>query len=320
MRRYGNRKRVTMTGGAGFLGSHLCERLLDRGEDVLCIDNFYTGIKDNVAHLLGKPHFELMRHDVTFPLYEEVDEIYNLAYPASPAHYQYGPVQTTKTSVYGAINTLGPAKRLRARILQANTNEVCGDPQVHPHNEDCWGHVIPIGIKSCYDEGKRCAKTLFFDHHRQHKLRINVERIFNPHGPRMHPNSGRAVSNFIFQALRGEPITIDGDGSQTQSFCFEDDLVEGLIRLMETPDEFTGPVNIGNPGELTIAQLANRIKNCTSSMAEIVFKPLPVDDPMQRQPELTSAKAHLAWEPAVKLDEGLKKTISCFAGRLELSF
>ena len=319
MRKYGNRKRVMVTGGAGFLGSHLCERLLDSGEDVLCVDNFYTGTKDNVAHLLDNPHFELMRHDVTFPLYVEVDEIYNLACPASPVHYQYDPVQTTKTSVHGAINMLGLAKRLKARILQASTSEVYGDPQVHPQKEDYWGHVNPIGIRSCYDEGKRCAETLFFDYHRQHKLRIKVARIFNTYGPRMHPNDGRVVSNFIVQALKGEPITIYGDGSQTRSFCYVDDLVGGLIRLMETPDEFTGPVNIGNPGEFTIAQLANRVKELTASRSEIIYKPLPGDDPLQRQPELTLARAHLAWNPAVKLDEGLGKTIAYFADRLGLS-
>lgn len=319
MRKYGNRKRVMVTGGAGFLGSHLCERLLDSGEDVLCVDNFYTGTKDNVAHLLDNPHFELMRHDVTFPLYVEVDEIYNLACPASPVHYQYDPVQTTKTSVHGAINMLGLAKRLKARILQASTSEVYGDPQVHPQKEDYWGHVNPIGIRSCYDEGKRCAETLFFDYHRQHKLRIKVARIFNTYGPRMHPNDGRVVSNFIVQALKGEPITIYGDGSQTRSFCYVDDLVGGLIRLMETPDEFTGPVNIGNPGEFTIAQLANRVKELTASKSEIIYKPLPGDDPLQRQPELTLARAHLAWNPAVKLDEGLGKTIAYFADRLGLS-
>ena len=319
MWKYGNRKRVMVTGGAGFLGSHLCERLLDSGEDVLCVDNFYTGTKDNVAHLLDNPHFELMRHDVTFPLYVEVDEIYNLACPASPVHYQYDPVQTTKTSVHGAINMLGLAKRLKARILQASTSEVYGDPQVHPQKEDYWGHVNPIGIRSCYDEGKRCAETLFFDYHRQHKLRIKVARIFNTYGPRMHPNDGRVVSNFIVQALKGEPITIYGDGSQTRSFCYVDDLVGGLIRLMETPDEFTGPVNIGNPGEFTIAQLANRVKELTASRSEIIYKPLPGDDPLQRQPELTLARAHLAWNPAVKLDAGLAKTIAYFADRLGLS-
>jgi len=318
MRKYGNRKRVMVTGGAGFLGSHLCERLLARGEDVLCIDNFYTGAKDNVAHLLGNPHFELMRHDVTFPLYVEVDEIYNLACPASPVHYQYDPVQTTKTSVHGAINMLGLAKRLKAKILQASTSEVYGDPQVHPQREDYWGHVNPIGIRSCYDEGKRCAETLFFDYHRQHKLRIKVARIFNTYGPRMHPNDGRVVSNFIVQALKGEPITLYGNGSQTRSFCYVDDLIGGLIRLMDTPDEFTGPVNIGNPVEFTIAQLAHLVKDYTGSASEITFKPLPGDDPLQRQPDLTLARSRLEWEPTVKLEEGLKRTIAYFSGHLGL--
>jgi len=318
MRKYGNRKRVMVTGGAGFLGSHLCERLLARGEDVLCIDNFYTGAKDNVAHLMGNPRFELMRHDVTFPLYVEVDEIYNLACPASPVHYQYDPVQTTKTSVHGAINMLGLAKRLKAKILQASTSEVYGDPKVHPQREDYWGHVNPIGIRSCYDEGKRCAETLFFDYHRQHQLRIKVARIFNTYGPRMHPNDGRVVSNFIVQALKGEPITLYGDGAQTRSFCYVDDLIEGLIRLMDTPDGFTGPVNIGNPVEFTIAQLAHLVKEFTASKSEITFKPLPGDDPLQRQPDLTLARAHLGWEPTIKLEEGLKKTIAYFSGHLGL--
>ncbi len=313
MRDYNKSRRVMVTGGAGFLGSHLCERLLGLGNDVLCVDNFYTGTKDNVAHLLPNPKFELMRHDVTFPLYVEVDEIYNLACPASPVHYQFDPVQTTKTSVHGAINMLGLAKRLKAKILQASTSEVYGDPQVHPQPEGYWGHVNPIGIRSCYDEGKRCAETLFFDYHRQHQLRIKVARIFNTYGPRMHPNDGRVVSNFIVQALRGEPITVYGDGSQTRSFCYVDDLVTGLIALMGTEDSFTGPVNIGNPGEFTILQLAEKAIALTGSRSQIVRKPLPSDDPLQRQPDLTLARAKLGWEPRVALDEGLKLTAAYFA-------
>jgi UDP-glucuronate decarboxylase len=316
MRSYGTIKRVMVTGGAGFLGSHLCERLIEAGHDVLCVDNFYTGTKDNVAHLLGHPHFELMRHDVTFPLYVEVDEIYNLACPASPIHYQFDPVQTTKTSVHGAINMLGLAKRLKAKILQASTSEVYGDPQVHPQREDYWGHVNPIGLRSCYDEGKRCAETLFFDYHRQHKLRIKVARIFNTYGPRMHPNDGRVVSNFIVQALRGEPITVYGEGTQTRSFCYVDDLVGGLIRLMDTADDFTGPVNIGNPGEFTIMELARKVIAMTGSSSEIVRKPLPSDDPLQRQPDLTLARAKLGWEPSTPLDAGLAKTIDYFRSLL----
>ncbi len=305
-----------VTGGAGFLGSHLCDRLLEAGDDVLCVDNFFTGTKDNVRHLLGHPRFELMRHDVTFPLYVEVDEIYNLACPASPVHYQHDPVQTTKTSVHGAINMLGLAKRVKAKILQASTSEVYGDPQVHPQPETYWGHVNPIGIRSCYDEGKRCAETLFFDYHRQNKLRIKVARIFNTYGPRMHPNDGRVVSNFIVQALKGEPITIYGDGSQTRSFCYVDDLIDGLMRLMATPDDFTGPVNIGNPGEFTIRQLAEKVIAMTGSASPLVKKPLPSDDPLQRQPDLTLARRHLAWEPRTALDAGLRKTIDYFAGQL----
>jgi UDP-glucuronate decarboxylase len=312
MRVYGSTKRVMVTGGAGFLGSHLCERLVERGDDVLCVDNFYTGSKDNVAHLFGHPRFELLRHDVTFPLYIEVDEIYNLACPASPVHYQHDPVQTTKTSVHGAINLLGLAKRLKAKILQASTSEVYGDPQVHPQTESYWGHVNPIGMRSCYDEGKRCAETLFFDYHRQHKLRIKVARIFNTYGPRMHPNDGRVVSNFIVQALRGEPITLYGDGLQTRSFCYVDDLVDGLIRLMDTDDSFTGPVNIGNPGEFTIRQLAEQVIELTGSKSTLVHKPLPSDDPMQRQPDLTLARKHLGWEPSTALQQGLVKTIAYF--------
>ena len=312
MRVYGSTKRVMVTGGAGFLGSHLCERLVERGDDVLCVDNFYTGSKDNVAHLFGHPRFELLRHDVTFPLYIEVDEIYNLACPASPVHYQHDPVQTTKTSVHGAINLLGLAKRLKAKILQASTSEVYGDPQVHPQTESYWGHVNPIGMRSCYDEGKRCAETLFFDYHRQHKLRIKVARIFNTYGPRMHPNDGRVVSNFIVQALRGEPITLYGDGLQTRSFCYVDDLVDGLMRLMDTDDSFTGPVNIGNPGEFTIRQLAEQVIELTGSKSTLVHKPLPSDDPMQRQPDLTLARKHLNWEPSTALQQGLVKTIGYF--------
>ncbi len=306
-------KRVLVTGGAGFLGSHLCEVLLNKGHDVLCIDNYFTGRRANVAHLLDNPRFEVMRHDVTFPLYVEVDEIYNLACPASPIHYQHDPVQTTKTSVHGAINMLGLAKRLRAKILQASTSEVYGDPSVHPQTEDYWGNVNPIGFRSCYDEGKRCAETLFFDYRRQHDLRIKVARIFNTYGPRMHPQDGRVVSNFIVQALDGEPITIFGKGDQTRSFCFVSDLVDGLVRLMETPDDFTGPVNIGNPVEMTILQLAEKILELTGSKSELVFNPLPHDDPVQRRPDITMARQHLGWEPAVKLDDGLKATVAYFS-------
>jgi UDP-glucuronate decarboxylase len=313
MRNYNSRKRVLVTGGAGFLGSHLCERLVGEGNDVLCVDNFFTGTKDNIAHLLPSPNFELIRHDVTFPLYVEVDEIYNLACPASPIHYQHDPVQTTKTSVHGAINMLGLAKRVGAKILQASTSEVYGDPRVHPQTEDYWGHVNPIGIRSCYDEGKRCAETLFFDYHRQNKLRIKVARIFNTYGPRMHPSDGRVVSNFIVQALKGEPITVYGDGSQTRSFCYVDDLVEGLIRLMSTPDEVTGPVNIGNPNEFTILQLAQKVIAMTGSRSEIVFKPLPGDDPVQRQPDIALARKILQWAPATELDDGLRNAIGYFA-------
>jgi UDP-glucuronate decarboxylase len=316
MRNYGTARRVMVTGGAGFLGSHLCERLLERGDDVLCVDNFYTGTKDNVAHLLNHPRFELMRHDVTFPLYVEVDEIYNLACPASPVHYQHDPVQTTKTSVHGAINMLGLAKRLKAKILQASTSEVYGDPQVHPQPEGYWGHVNPIGIRSCYDEGKRCAETLFFDYHRQHKLRIKVARIFNTYGPRMHPNDGRVVSNFIVQALKGEPISVYGEGAQTRSFCYVDDLVGGLIALMDSDDGFTGPVNLGNPGEFTILQLAQKVIELTGSKSTIVRQPLPSDDPLQRKPDLTLATKALGWGPRTDLNEGLGKTIAYFAARL----
>jgi UDP-glucuronate decarboxylase len=315
------RKRILVTGGAGFLGSHLCERLIAEGHDVLCVDNFFTGSKDNILGLLGDPHFELMRHDVTFPLYVEVDEIYNLACPASPVHYQYDPVQTTKTSVHGAINMLGLAKRVRARIFQASTSEVYGDPQIHPQTEDYWGHVNPIGFRSCYDEGKRCAETLFFDYRRQHGLQIKVGRIFNTYGPRMHPNDGRVVSNFIMQALRNEPITIYGDGAQTRSFCYVDDLVEAFVRLMATDDEVTGPLNLGNPGEFTIRQLAEQIIDLTNSSSTLVQEPLPPDDPRQRQPDITEARRLLDWEPRTALREGLEATIEYFdslikAGRI----
>jgi UDP-glucuronate decarboxylase len=305
-------KRILVTGGAGFLGSHLCDRLIEQGHDVLCVDNFFTGSKRNVAHLTDHPRFELMRHDVTFPLYVEVDEIYNLACPASPVHYQHDPVQTTKTSVHGAINMLGLAKRVRAKILQASTSEVYGDPEVHPQPESYWGKVNPIGIRSCYDEGKRCAETLFFDYWRQHQLRIKVVRIFNTYGPRMHPNDGRVVSNFIVQALKGEPITIYGDGQQTRSFCFADDLIEAMMRTMNTGDDFTGPVNIGNPGEFTMLELAKVILDVTGSKSELKFLPLPSDDPKQRQPDISLAKSALGWEPKVRLREGIEKTVAYF--------
>lgn len=307
-----DRKRVLVTGGAGFLGSHLCERLLSEGSDVLCVDNFYSGTKDNIAHLLDDRHFELMRHDVTFPLYVEVDEIYNLACPASPIHYQWDPVQTTKTSVHGAINVLGLAKRIKAKIFQASTSEVYGDPEIHPQREEYWGHVNPIGMRSCYDEGKRCAETLFFDYHRQHQLQIKVARIFNTYGPRMHPNDGRVVSNFIVQALKKEAITIYGNGSQTRSFCFVEDMIEAFVRLMASEDGFTGPVNLGNPDEFTILELAEQVKRLTGSPSEIVFKPLPSDDPVQRQPDITLARKALDWAPSVRLEEGLVRTIEYF--------
>lgn len=305
-------KRVLVTGGAGFLGSHLCERLIERGDDVLCVDNFYTGNKDNIRHLMGHTHFEVMRHDVTFPLYVEVDEIYNLACPASPVHYQNDPVQTTKTSVHGAINMLGLAKRVKAKILQASTSEVYGDPAVHPQQESYWGKVNPIGIRSCYDEGKRCAETLFFDYWRQHDLRIKVVRIFNTYGPRMHPDDGRVVSNFIVQALNNQDITIYGNGNQTRSFCYVDDLVEAMIRMMDSQDDFTGPVNIGNPGEFTIRELAERIISLTGSSSSLISHPLPADDPKQRQPDISLARERLEWQPNVQLEEGLKKTIAYF--------
>lgn len=309
-------KRVLVTGGAGFLGSHLCDRLIAAGNDVLCVDNFYTGSKNNVQHLLGHPHFEMMRHDVTFPLYVEVDQIYNLACPASPIHYQLDPVQTTKTIVHGAINMLGLAKRVKARILQASTSEVYGDPEEHPQPEEYWGRVNPIGIRSCYDEGKRCAETLFFDYWRQHKMEIKVMRIFNTYGPRMHPNDGRVVSNFIVQAIKGEPITIYGDGTQTRSFCYVDDEIEGMIRLMASPTNFTGPVNIGNPSEFTMIELADIVLRLVGGSSKITFKPLPQDDPKQRQPDITLAKSKLNWQPTVGLEDGLKETISYFRMRL----
>lgn len=306
------RKRILVTGGAGFIGSHLCERLLADGHDVLCVDNFFTGAKQNIAHLLGDPYFELLRHDVTFPLHVEVDEIYNLACPASPVHYQFDPVQTTKTSVHGAINMLGLAKRLKARILQASTSEVYGDPSVHPQREDYWGNVNPIGPRSCYDEGKRCAETLFFDYRRQYALPIKVARIFNTYGPRMHPNDGRVVSNFIVQALRGEPITLYGDGKQTRSFCYVDDLVSGLLRLMDTPPEFTGPVNLGNPAEFSMVELAEAVCRLTGSRSPLVMKPLPEDDPKQRCPDVTLAREALGWQAGTALEDGLKPTIAYF--------
>jgi UDP-glucuronate decarboxylase len=305
-------KKVLVTGGAGFLGSHLCDRLLARGEDVLCVDNFFTGTKRNVAHLLQEPRFELMRHDVTFPLYVEVDRIFNLACPASPIHYQFDPVQTTKTSVHGAINMLGLAKRVRARILQASTSEVYGDPEVHPQTEDYWGRVNCIGSRSCYDEGKRCAETLFFDYQRQHGLDIKVIRIFNTYGPRMHPNDGRVVSNFIVQALRGEDVTIYGDGSQTRSFCYVDDLIEGILRMMDSEKGFHGPINLGNPGEFTILELAEKVLRLTESTSRLVRKPLPQDDPKQRKPNVALAKTRLDWQPKVQLEDGLKETIAYF--------
>ncbi len=313
------RKRILVTGGAGFLGSHLCQRLLERGDDVICVDNFYTGTKDNILGLLSNPHFELIRHDVTFPLYVEVDEIYNLACPASPIHYQHDPVQTTKTSVHGAINMLGLAKRVNAKILQASTSEVYGDPKVHPQTEDYWGHVNPIGTRACYDEGKRCAETLFFDYHRQHQLRIKVARIFNTYGPHMHPNDGRVVSNFIVQALQDLPLTIYGDGSQTRSFCYVNDLIDAMVALMDTTDEVTGPINTGNPVAFTIKELAETVIAMTGSKSELIFEDLPADDPTQRQPDITLAKKILGWEPKIQLEEGLEKTIPYFAGIVGLT-
>ncbi|HAZ60035.1 MAG TPA: NAD-dependent dehydratase [Gammaproteobacteria bacterium] len=311
-------KAVMVTGGAGFLGSHLCDRLVERGEDVLCVDNLYTGNRDNIRHLLGSNRFEFMRHDVTFPLYVEVARIFNLACPASPVHYQRDPVQTTKTSVHGAINTLGLAKRLRARILQASTSEVYGDPTVHPQPEGYWGNVNPVGIRSCYDEGKRCAETLFFDYWRQHRLEIKVMRIFNTYGPRMHPSDGRVVSNFIVQALKGEDITIFGDGQQTRSFCYVDDLIEGMLRLMDSRPDFTGPVNIGNPKEFTMLELAEQVLAKVGGPSQLCFRPLPSDDPKQRQPDITLAKDELGWEPRVSLEDGLDPTIHYFRQLLAL--
>jgi UDP-glucuronate decarboxylase len=309
-------KRILVTGGAGFLGSHLCDRLLADGNDVICVDNFFTGTKLNVAHLRDHPRFELMRHDVTFPLYVEVDEIYNLACPASPIHYQHDPVQTTKTSVHGAINMLGLAKRVKAKILQASTSEVYGDPELHPQTEAYWGRVNPVGRRSCYDEGKRCAETLFFDYWRQHRLRVKVVRIFNTYGPRMHPDDGRVVSNFIVQALKGDDITIYGDGRQTRSFCYVDDLIEAMIRAMNTADDVTGPINLGNPREFTILELANQVIELTGSRSKLIFKPLPADDPRQRQPDITLAKKLLGWAPRIELGEGLENTVRYFKAQL----
>jgi UDP-glucuronate decarboxylase len=305
---------VLVTGGAGFLGSHLCDRLIEKGHEVLCVDNLFTGSRQNVTHLMGHPQFEFMRHDVTFPLYVEVDQIYNLACPASPIHYQYDPVQTTKTSVHGAINMLGLAKRVKARILQASTSEVYGDPEIHPQTESYWGRVNPIGPRSCYDEGKRCAETLFFDYYRQHRLDIKVVRIFNTYGPRMHPNDGRVVSNFVVQALQGRDITIYGDGQQTRSFCYVDDLIDGLLLMMESGSDFVGPVNIGNPEEFTMLELAEIVLRLTNSHSKILFKPLPMDDPKQRQPDITLARKSLGWKPKVSLQDGLKETIHYFRG------
>jgi len=305
-------KRILVTGGAGFLGSHLCERLLNEGHEVLCVDNFYTGRRVNIAHLISNPYFEIIRHDICFPLYVEVDEIYNLACPASPIHYQFDPVQTTKTSVHGSINMLGLAKRVKAKILQASTSEVYGDPTIHPQPETYWGNVNPTGFRSCYDEGKRCAETLFFDYHRQHNLKIKVARIFNTYGPWMHPNDGRVVSNFIMQALKGEDITVFGDGSQTRSFCYVYDMIDGLIKLMNSSDDFTGPVNLGNPNEFSIFELAQKVINMIGSKSKVIFEPLPLDDPRQRQPDITLAKERLNWNPTISLDEGLKKTIEYF--------
>lgn len=313
-------KRILVTGGAGFLGSHLCERLLAQGHEVLCVDNFFTGNKANISHLMSRPRFELIRHDITFPLYVEVDAIYNLACPASPIHYQFDPVQTTKASVHGAINMLGLAKRVKAKILQASTSEVYGDPEVHPQHEGYWGRVNPIGLRSCYDEGKRCAETLFFDYWRQHGLQIKVLRIFNTYGPRMHPNDGRVISNFIVQALKGEEITVYGDGKQTRSFCYVDDLIEAILRAMDTPDEFTGPVNIGNPVEFSMIELAELVRKLTGSNSKLIFKPLPSDDPRQRRPDISLAKRVLAWSPTTELEQGLEQTIRYFKDRAEMTY
>jgi len=312
MKNYGLNKRILVTGGGGFLGSHLCEKLLGQGHEVICVDNFYTGSRANIAHLVSNPLFEILRHDICFPLYVEVDEIYNLACPASPIHYQFDPVQTTKTSVHGAINMLGLAKRVKAKILQASTSEVYGDPKIHPQTEDYWGNVNPIGTRSCYDEGKRCAETLFFDYHRQHKLQIKVARIFNTYGPRMHPNDGRVISNFIMQALTDRDITVYGDGEQTRSFCYVDDLIDGLIKLMDTEDDFTGPINLGNPEEFMILELAEKIIKLTGAKSKIKHEELPLDDPRQRQPDIGLAKKSLGWEPKIELEKGLKKTIEYF--------
>ncbi len=317
MKNYDSSKRILVTGGSGFLGSHLCERLLNEKHEVVCVDNFFTGRRRNIAHLVSNPYFEILRHDICFPLYVEVDEIYNLACPASPIHYQFDPVQTTKTSVHGAINMLGLAKRVKAKILQASTSEVYGDPTVHPQTEDYWGNVNPIGLRSCYDEGKRCAETLFFDYRRQHGLEIKVARIFNTYGPNMHPNDGRVVSNFIMQALNGSDITLYGDGSQTRSFCYVDDLIEGFVRLMNSEDGFSGPVNLGNPTEFTIRQLAEKVIEMTGSASRIVTKPLPQDDPVRRKPDITLARKRLGWSPTVMLEEGLKPTIEYFKGFAE---
>ncbi len=312
MKHYDSIKRILVTGGAGFLGSHLCERLIGDGHDVLCVDNYYTGRRANVAHLLDHPNFEVLRHDITFPLYVEVDEIYNLACPAAPIHYQFDPVATTKVSVHGAINMLGLAKRTKAKIFQASTSEVYGDPLVHPQPEEYWGNVNPVGLRSCYDEGKRCAETLFFDYRRQHNVCIKVARIFNTYGPRMHVNDGRVVSNFIVQALKGEDITLYGDGSQTRSFCYCDDLVEAFIRIMNTSNTITGPMNLGNPSEFTIRQLAEKITDLTGSKSKLIYRPLPADDPKQRQPDISMARRELGWEPTIGLEEGLRKTINYF--------
>ena len=312
-------KRILITGGAGFLGSHLCERLLSEGHEILCVDNFYTGRRGNISHLINSPLFEVLRHDICFPLYAEVDEIYNLACPASPIHYQFDPVQTTKTSVHGSINMLGLAKRIKAKILQASTSEVYGDPKVHPQPETYWGNINPIGLRSCYDEGKRCAETLFFDYYRQHKLKIKVARIFNTYGPKMHPNDGRVVSNFIMQALKEENVTVYGDGRQTRSFCYVDDMIDGLIKLMQSPDDFTGPVNIGNPSEFTILELAEKIIKLTKSRSRIIHKSLPHDDPVQRQPDIALAKKVLNWKPKMGLEDGLKKTIAYFKNLLAIN-
>lgn len=310
-------KRILITGGAGFLGSHLCERLLEQGHEVLCVDNYFTGRRQNISHLLENKRFEVMRHDVTFPLYVEVDEIYNLACPASPVHYQFDPVQTTKTSVHGAINMLGLARRTRAKVFQSSTSEVYGDPLVHPQTEDYRGHVNPIGPRACYDEGKRCAETLFFDYRRQHGVRIKVARLFNTYGPRMHPNDGRVVSNFVIQALQGEPVTLYGDGQQTRSFCYVDNMIEAFLRLMDTPDDFTGPMNLGNPTEFTIRELAEKVIAMTGSKSALIFKPLPADDPRQRRPDITLARETLGWEPNIPLEEGLTHTIAYFRELLD---